>query len=156
MSSLTFTTPAEAYRLIPRLVHRLRNATIGIVTYGNISREIARLASSFGANVIVCTRDGKPRPQTGFRIEGTGDVEGSLPSKYYTTEKASLHEFLAASDVVVNSKLLLSTVDGFRTDDPLAVMPGSSATERFIGRDEFGAMKVSRGHFRGLPSFVRC
>ncbi|ORY89306.1 hypothetical protein BCR35DRAFT_300434 [Leucosporidium creatinivorum] len=104
-------------------IRELRNATVGILTYGNISREIARLASSFGANVIVCTRDGKSRPQTGFRIEGTGDVEGAIPSKYFTTEKASLHEFLAASDVVVS------------------MMPGSSATERFIGRDEFTAMK---------------
>lgn len=89
---------------LPCFARRLRNATVGILTYGNISREIARLASSFGANVIVCTRDGKPRPQTGFRIEGTGDVEGSLPSKYFTTQRASLHEFLAASDVVVSSE----------------------------------------------------
>jgi phosphoglycerate dehydrogenase-like enzyme len=72
----------------------MRDLTVGIIAYGAISREIARLAQAFGAKVIVCTRAGKPQAHTGFRVEGTGDVDGSIPTKYYTMEKESVREFL--------------------------------------------------------------
>lgn len=78
--------------------------TLGIIAYGHIAREIARLASAFGARIIACTRDGKPRGIGGFHLDGTGDTEGIIPEKYFTTEKKSLHEFLGECDVVCNSE----------------------------------------------------
>ncbi|GAA6010595.1 hypothetical protein JCM10207_007754 [Rhodosporidiobolus poonsookiae] len=104
-------------------IREIRGMTFGILTYGAIAREIARLATAFGARIIVCTRDGCKKPQQGYRVVGCGDPDGSLPAEYYTTEKESLHTFLSASDVVVN------------------MMPASSSTYRFIGRDELVAMK---------------
>jgi hypothetical protein len=102
------------------LLHRIRSLTFGILAYGGISREIARLAKSFGANVIVCTRAGKPQDHTGFRIDGTGDPDGSIPSKYYNMEKESVREFLGECDVVVSS--------GFSS----FASPSSSTTLTFI------------------------
>ncbi|GAA5909130.1 hypothetical protein JCM6882_001198 [Rhodosporidiobolus microsporus] len=104
-------------------IREMRSLTVGIITYGHIAREIGRLAAAFGSRVIVCTREGKPKTLGGYHIEGTGDVDSVIPSKYYTTDKKSLHDFLAESDIVVN------------------MMPSSAATYQFIGREELKAMK---------------
>lgn len=75
-------------------------------------------------HVIACTREGAPKPIGGFILEGTGDEDGSLPEAYFKTgEKDSLHAFLARCDVVVNA------------------LPSSEATKRFLGTEEFLAMK---------------
>ncbi|GAA5875969.1 hypothetical protein JCM8547_000668 [Rhodosporidiobolus lusitaniae] len=104
-------------------IRELRSLTVGILAYGGISREIARLFSAFGSKVIVCTRAGKPQQHTGFRIEGTGDPDGSIPSKYYGMDKESVKEFLVQCDVVVS------------------MLPSSQATYQFIGREELTVMK---------------
>jgi hypothetical protein len=100
--------------------------------------------------VIVCTRSGKPRAHAGFRIEGTGDVDGSIPTKYYTIEKESVREFLGECDVVVSSAFFLfhssaSSSFSLKSTLPspyLTVLPSSKTTHQFIGREELIAMKV--------------
>lgn len=96
---------SSLYSLSPAhfLLRRVRSLTVGILAYGGISREIARLFKAFGANIVVCTRAGKPQPHTGFRLEGCGDPDGSIPSNYYSMEKESVKEFLGECDVVVSS-----------------------------------------------------
>ncbi|GAA6022277.1 hypothetical protein JCM10207_008912 [Rhodosporidiobolus poonsookiae] len=104
-------------------IREFRDLTFGLLTYGHIAREIARLATAFGARVVACTRTGAPQPIGGFHIEGTGDEEGTLPSKYFKTDKEGLHAFLGECDVVVD------------------MMPGGPGTYQMISTEEFKAMK---------------
>jgi phosphoglycerate dehydrogenase-like enzyme len=76
----------------------LYGATLGVVGYGSIGRQVARLAHAFGMRVLALQR-GTDRRDRGYVIPGTGDPEGSLPERFY--EPAALHDLLAASDVVV-------------------------------------------------------
>jgi len=63
---------------------QLRGATVGIVGYGAIGREIARLVKAFGGYVLAAKRDAKTvmMPEA-FRHDGTGDIEGDLFDRLY-------------------------------------------------------------------------
>ncbi|CAK7230079.1 hypothetical protein SCUCBS95973_007452 [Sporothrix curviconia] len=61
---------------------------IGILGYGAIGRQVARLATAFGMEVYAYTRSerataaSRADPDT-FCVPGTGDVEGALPAKWF-------------------------------------------------------------------------
>ncbi|KAM0747316.1 hypothetical protein T439DRAFT_350124 [Meredithblackwellia eburnea MCA 4105] len=116
---------ASAAEMGGLFIREMRGLTLGIIAYGQIAREIARLATAFGCRVLACTRDGQARQLLGgFSEEGTGDPQGLIPQKYFcTTEKAEVHAFLSECDVVVN------------------MMPSTPHTKQFIGREELKAMK---------------
>ena len=100
----------------------VRGATLGIIGYGSIGRELARIArSAFGMTVLACKRDPSRRADTGYCPPGTGDPEGVLPAAWFPP--ARLPELLARSDVVVMAA------------------PLTPETERMIGADELAAMK---------------
>lgn len=61
----------------------LRGNTVGIVGYGSIGREIARLCVAFGARVLVAKRDLKLLEQRGYQLEGLGDPQAELPTRIY-------------------------------------------------------------------------
>ena len=82
----------------------LRGKTMGIIGYGCIGRETARLASAFGMEVVVATSSGKRAPGHGFVIEGTGDRDGLLPRAWYSTsDPTALKRFMEEVDVLVLS-----------------------------------------------------
>ncbi|HXH83452.1 MAG TPA: NAD(P)-dependent oxidoreductase, partial [Candidatus Tectomicrobia bacterium] len=100
----------------------LRGATIGIVGYGSIGRELARVVTAaFGMRVLACKRDPSRRRDTGYCPPGTGDPDGALPEAWFPPER--LRDVLARADVVV---LCAPLTDG---------------TRRMIGGDELTAMK---------------
>jgi phosphoglycerate dehydrogenase-like enzyme len=83
-------------------VRELRSCTVGVLGYGHIGREAARLSKAFGAKVVAATSDGMKKKQQGWAIEGTGDPDGSIPSQYYSTkDPASFASFLQATDVLL-------------------------------------------------------
>jgi phosphoglycerate dehydrogenase-like enzyme len=102
----------------------LRGATLGIVGYGSIGRELARIATSaFAMTVLACKRDPSQRRDTGWTPAGTGDPEGRLPAEWLAPDR--LPELLGRSDVVV------------------LCAPLTAATRGLIGARELGLMKPS-------------
>lgn len=86
-----------------------RGKTLGIVGYGSIGRELARLATAFGMRVLAMQR-GVNRRDAGFVLPGVGDPEGRLPERYYAP--GELHAMLAECDVVVISAPLTPQTRG--------------------------------------------
>jgi len=77
----------------------LRGATLGIVGYGPIGRELARLARAFGMRVLAANRSGRRRPAGGFAEPGIGDPDAKIPEKIFTTR--NLPDMLPRCDYVV-------------------------------------------------------
>ncbi|MCB9008914.1 MAG: D-2-hydroxyacid dehydrogenase [Ardenticatenaceae bacterium] len=77
----------------------LNGKTLGILGYGSIGRELARLAKSFGLNILVTKRDARQLLDTGYSAPGSGDVEGLLPNRIYPSE--ATRSMLAECDFVV-------------------------------------------------------
>jgi phosphoglycerate dehydrogenase-like enzyme len=102
----------------------LRGATLGVIGYGSIGRELARIATTaFGMRVLACKRDPSRRPDAGYCPPGTGDPEGALPEAWFAPD--GLRELLARSDVVV------------------MCAPLTAETRAMIGAAELAAMQPS-------------
>jgi phosphoglycerate dehydrogenase-like enzyme len=72
--------------------------SIAIVGYGSIGRQVARLAKTFGMQVLAM-QQGTDHRDNGFQFPGIGDPEGIFPDYYYPPEQ--LHSMLRESDIVV-------------------------------------------------------
>ena len=80
----------------------LRGATLGVIGYGSIGRELGRIATSaLGMTVLACKRDPGTRADPGYGLPGTGDPDGTLPAAWYGP--ADLPRMLPRCDVVVLS-----------------------------------------------------
>ena len=77
----------------------LRDSTVGIVGYGSIGRQLARLLHSFGATVLATKRDAMHPEDYGYSSEGMGDQAGDFVDRIYPTE--ALHSMLKECDFVV-------------------------------------------------------
>lgn len=91
-----------------------RGLTLGILGYGSIGREVARLAHAFGMRILACKRQPKRRTDLHFCLPGTGDPEGVLPDAWFGLEE--LHAMLTRCDALV------------------VALPGSVSTERLVSR----------------------
>jgi phosphoglycerate dehydrogenase-like enzyme len=92
--------PPDAERWPLFVPTEIRGATLGLVGYGSIGRELARIAkTAFGMTVLACKRDPARRRDPGYCRPGTGDPEGVLPDGWYGPD--ALHELLGRSDAVV-------------------------------------------------------
>jgi phosphoglycerate dehydrogenase-like enzyme len=76
----------------------LRGSTVGIVGYGSVGREVARLCHSFGANIVATKRDLKILEDEGYILEGLGDPKAEIVERLYPPQAiasmASLCDFL--------------------------------------------------------------
>jgi phosphoglycerate dehydrogenase-like enzyme len=77
----------------------LRGSVVGIVGYGSIGREVARLLQPFGCTVLATKRDAKNPVDNGYCVEGQGDPDGDLFQRLYPAE--ALHSMLRECDLVV-------------------------------------------------------
>ena len=98
---------------------------MGILGYGSIGRQVARLARGMGMDVVVATASPRLTPEsrrdTGYVVPGTGDAEGKVPSQWFTVnDKESLHEFLRQG-----------------LDQLLISVPLTKATMGMLGKEEF-------------------
>lgn len=78
----------------------VRGATLGIIGYGSIGRELARIAkTAFAMTIVASKRDPSVRADDGWALPGTGDPAGALPDAWLGPHE--LPALLARSDVVV-------------------------------------------------------
>ena len=80
------TWPAQPHELFHPV--EIRHHTVGIVGYGSIGRELARLANTLGVRVLATKRDAKQAAETqgDYTPSGTGDPEGIIPERIYPGE----------------------------------------------------------------------
>lgn len=98
--------------------------TVGIVGYGHIGREVARLAKSFNMRVIATKRRPDNPLAEGFVLDGVGDPDGSLADELYGPN--DLHLLLAQSDFVVSTVPLTPETANLFDDDAFQVMRSSA------------------------------
>jgi len=120
----------------------LRDKTFGVIGYGSIGREAARIAKQgFKMRILAMTRTGK-REDGGYVEKNVGDPQGDLPDAWYGPQQ--LAELLNQSDFV------------------LITTPLTSQTRNLIGEAELRAMKptgyimnVARGEVIDENALVR-
>jgi phosphoglycerate dehydrogenase-like enzyme len=112
--------------------HELRGSTCGIIGYGSIGRQIARLLQTFGAKVLATKRDIRHPEDTGYTAEGLGDPDGDLVNRLYPPQ--ALGSMLKECDYVV------------------VTLPRTRETRGLLGAKELAAFKpgaylvdISRG-----------
>jgi len=103
------------------LPHELRGSTVGIIGYGSIGREVARLLQPFDVKILATKHNLMNTADTGYTPEGTGDPEGNLFTRLYPIE--ALKSMVKVCDFVV------------------VCLPLTTKTQNLIGADVFDAMK---------------
>ena len=102
----------------------LRGSTVGIVGYGSIGREVARLLYSYGAKVLATKRDVMHPEDDGYVPEGLGDPQGNYFHRLYPNE--ALNAMLKECDFVVISPPLTAETHQMISTEQFAVMkPGA-------------------------------
>ena len=99
----------------------LRGRTLGIIGYGAIGREAARLAHGFAMEVFALKRDPHVHRDPRFSFPGVGDPDGLIPSRWFGPEQCA--ELVALSDFIV------------------VTLPVTSATRHSIGPRELAAAR---------------
>ncbi len=103
----------------------LHMQTVGIVGYGTIGREVARLTKHIGMTVLATKRDAMHPAQSPdeYAPSGTGDPTGDIPDRLYPGE--ALATMARECDYLVN------------------LLPFTEKTRHMINADVFAAMKPS-------------
>ncbi|KAL2263938.1 hypothetical protein VTK26DRAFT_4125 [Humicola hyalothermophila] len=106
---------------------------MGILGYGAIGRQVARLAAALGIEVYAYARSARPdaasrRDDDSYRVPGTGDPEGAIPAKWFHGgSREEVNAFLAQDlDVLVLS------------------LPLTDATRHVLGREQFEILARKR------------
>ncbi|KXX76824.1 D-2-hydroxyacid dehydrogenase [Madurella mycetomatis] len=98
---------------------------MGILGYGAIGRQCARLAKALGMEIYAYTRSEKPTPESrkddSYCVPGTGDADGLIAEKWFHgTSREAVNNFLAQDlDLLVVS------------------LPLTEGTKYILGREQF-------------------
>ncbi|MHC1740271.1 MAG: D-2-hydroxyacid dehydrogenase [Anaerolineaceae bacterium] len=114
--------PADRWeKFSPR---ELTNSTVGLVGYGSIGREVARILQSFGCKVLAAKRDAMNPIDVGYTIEGHGDPEGNFFHRLYPIQ--AVKSMVKECDFVVILLPLTSETRGLFNEEILRAMkPGA-------------------------------
>ncbi|PWN91045.1 hypothetical protein FA10DRAFT_267458 [Acaromyces ingoldii] len=114
----------------------IRGRTVGLLGYGHLGRETARLLKAYGAHVIAANTRGTRSTDTGYVVPGTGDADATLPEDMYSTsDEASLAAFLARCDVLVSSLPSTPKTRNLLTRQRLALLPRNAVLVN-VGRGD--------------------
>lgn len=98
----------------------LRESTVGIVGYGSVGREIARLLRPFGVTLLATKRDVMHPEDEGYTRPGLGDPTGDLFTRLYPIQ--ALASMLRGCDFVVICLPLTPATRGIINAEALAAM----------------------------------
>ncbi len=98
----------------------LRGATIGIIGYGSIGREIGRLAKAFGMRVLASKRNPSKRDDAGYRIPGAGDAQMQYVDAVFGPDE--LEQMVSACDYVVVALPLTPETRGIVSESVIRAM----------------------------------
>jgi phosphoglycerate dehydrogenase-like enzyme len=101
----------------------LSESTVGIIGYGSIGRQIARLLHTFGATVLATKRDPMHPEDTGYIPDDQGDPSGDLVRRLYPPQ--AIRSMFKECDFVV------------------ITVPLTSETRKLIGAEQLAALKPS-------------
>jgi phosphoglycerate dehydrogenase-like enzyme len=96
----------------------LRTSTVGIVGYGSIGRQVARLLRETGATVLATKNDAMHPIDSGYTPEGMGDPNGDLVHRLYPAQ--AIKSMLKDCDFVVISIPLSEKTRGLINAEVLA------------------------------------
>ncbi|MEN6480687.1 MAG: D-2-hydroxyacid dehydrogenase [Anaerolineaceae bacterium] len=100
----------------------LRGATVGLVGYGSISREIARILQTFKASVLACKHDVMKLKDDGYIPDETGDQEGVLFTRLYPYQ--AVKSMLKGCDfIVITVPKTAETIDLINTEEIAVIQP---------------------------------
>ncbi len=99
--------------------------TVGIVGYGSIGRELARLCSMIGMTVLASKRDISGTAETSaYVMPGFGDPSGDIPDRIYPA--ATVASMAKDSDFLVVTVPLTATTEHLIDDEVLSAMKASA------------------------------
>jgi phosphoglycerate dehydrogenase-like enzyme len=101
----------------------LSESTVGIIGYGSIGRQIARLLHTFGATILATKRDPMHPEDTGYIPDDQGDPSGDLVRRLYPPQ--AIRSMFRECDFVV------------------ITVPLTSETRKLIGAEELAALKTN-------------
>ncbi|WRT66829.1 uncharacterized protein IL334_003792 [Kwoniella shivajii] len=133
----------------------LYGKTAGLLGYGHIARETARLLKAFNVNIIAANSTGEKRRDEGYIIPGTGDEEGTIPSAYYSTnDPESFKTFLSKSDILIASLPSTPQTTWLLKDEHLEILPEGAVLIN-VGRGDLvksdSLIKaLDKGHLSGI------
>lgn len=113
------------------LPDELRGQTIGILGYGSIGREVARLAKAFGMTVLASKRNVRDIKDHGYTIPGAGDPQGDMADRLYPA--AAARSMVAECDYVIVT-LPLTPATRHLVDEKMLRAMKSSAILVNVGR----------------------
>jgi phosphoglycerate dehydrogenase-like enzyme len=102
-------------------IEELRGKTLGVIGYGSIGRETARLADALGMQVLALKRNPEDRRDQGWFSAGLGDPDGRIPRKFFGPDECQ--GIMAESDYLT------------------VTLPLTPATRKFVGAKEIAAMR---------------
>jgi phosphoglycerate dehydrogenase-like enzyme len=111
--------PAERWERFSPV--ELRDSTVGIVGYGSIGRQLARLLQTFGAKVLATKRDAMHPEDAGYTPEGLGDPNGDYVHRLYPPQ--AIESMVKECDFVV------------------VTVPLTPQTRNLLGAPELAALK---------------
>ena len=109
----------------------LRSSVVGLIGYGSIGREIARLLQPLQTTILAVKRDVMHPADPGYIPEGLGDPEGNLFHRLYPIQ--ALRSMLKECDYAIVTLPLSNATRGLIQMDDLLAMK-SSAFLIIIGR----------------------
>lgn len=128
-TSTSMRTPPSPYSTKPPT--NSSPAPSGILGYGAIGRQVARVCTALGMTILAFTSTPRPTPasrrHTSFNLPNLGDPDGTLPASWHHgTSRAAVDAFLALDlDLLV------------------LALPLTPATEKLLGAAQFDILSKS-------------